>query len=174
MANWESYLEEHKTRFVEEMLDFIRIPSVSALSEHAGDMQKAAEWTADRMRAAGIEGVRILSTDGHPVVYGECLGIPEKPTILIYGHYDTQPVDPVDLWSDPPFEPVVREGRVYARGSSDDKGNMLIPIIAAEAMLKSGGGGLPINVKFFFEVRLAALTFRPLWMRTGTCLPAIW
>ena len=150
MANWENYLENHKSRFLNEMLDFVRIPSISALSEHAGDIQRAAEWVADRMNAADIEDVRILTTDGPPVVYGEWLHAPGKPTILIYGHFDTQPVDPVDLWSHPPFEPVVRDGRVYARGSSDDKGNMLIPIIAAEAMLKAEGS-LPVNLKFFFE-----------------------
>ena len=127
MANWENYLENNKSRFLDEMLDFIRIPSISALSEHAGDIQRAAEWVADRMNAADIEEVRILPTSGPPVVYGEWLHAPDKPTILIYGHFDTQPVDPVDLWSNPPFEPVVREGKVYARGASDDKGNMLHP-----------------------------------------------
>jgi acetylornithine deacetylase/succinyl-diaminopimelate desuccinylase-like protein len=150
MADWENYLKNHKSRFLDEMLDFIRIPSISALSEHAGDVRRAAEWVADRMKAADIEDVRILPTDGPPVVYGEWLHAPGKPTILIYGHFDTQPVDPVDLWSHPPFEPVVRDGRVYARGASDDKGNMLIPIIAAEAMLKVEGH-LPVNLKFFFE-----------------------
>ena len=150
MANWENYLESNKSRFLAEMLDFIRIPSISALSEHAGDIQRASEWVANRMNAAGIEEVRILPTNGPPVVYGEWLHAPDKPTILIYGHFDTQPVDPVDLWSNPPFEPVVRDGRVYARGSSDDKGNMLIPILATEAMLKAEGS-LPVNLKFFFE-----------------------
>ena len=150
MTNWENYLEAHKSRFLGEMLDFVRIPSISALSEHAGDIQRAAEWVADRLRAADIEGVRLLPTGGSPVVYGERLGAHEKPTILIYGHFDTQPVDPVGLWSHPPFDPVVKEGRVYARGSSDDKGNMLIPILAAEAMLKTAGT-LPVNLKFFFE-----------------------
>ena len=150
MANWENYLESNKSRFLDEMLDFIRIPSISALSEHAGDIQRAGEWVSDRMNTAGIEGIRILPTDGPPVVYGEWLHAPNKPTILIYGHFDTQPVDPVNLWSSPPFEPVVRDGRVYARGSSDDKGNMLIPILATEAMLRTEGS-LPVNLKFFFE-----------------------
>ena len=150
MANWENYLESNKSRFLDEMLDFIRIPSISALSEHAGDIQRAGEWVANRMNAAGIEGVRILPTGGPPVVYGEWLHAPGKPTILIYGHFDTQPVDPVDLWSSPPFEPVVRGGKVYARGASDDKGNMLIPILATEALLKTEGS-LPVNLKFFFE-----------------------
>ena len=150
MANWETYLAENQSRFLEELLDFLRIPSISALPEHAGDVQQAAEWVAARLRAAGVGGVQILPTGGHPVVYGEWLHAPGKPTVLIYGHFDTQPVDPLDLWDNPPFEPVVREGRVYARGASDDKGNMLVPILAVEALLKAEGGA-PVNIKFCFE-----------------------
>ena len=104
----------------------------------------------DRLESAGVEGTRILSTEGHPAVYGEWLHADGKPTVLIYGHFDTQPVDPVDLWSHPPFEPIVRDDRVYARGASDDKGNMLIPILAVEALLQTRGN-LPLNLKFFFE-----------------------
>jgi acetylornithine deacetylase/succinyl-diaminopimelate desuccinylase-like protein len=132
------------------LLDFLRIPSVSALPDHADDVQRAARWVADRLQSAGVEGVRVLPTGGHPVVYGEWLHAPGKPTILIYGHFDTQPADPLGLWTNPPFEPTVRDGRVYARGASDDKGNMLIPILAVEAMLQADGS-LPLNVKFFFE-----------------------
>lgn len=150
MARWEEYLKTHRPRFFNEMLDFFRIPSISSLPEHAGDVQRAAQWVADRMTVAGIEGVRVLPTGGHPVVYGEWLHAPGKPTVLIYGHFDTQPVDPLHLWSRPPFEPAVENGRVYARGASDDKGNMFVPILATEAMLK-GEGALPINLKFFFE-----------------------
>jgi len=102
------------------------------------------------MRAAGIEHVGIMETGGHPVVYGDWLHAAGKPTILIYGHFDTQPVDPVDLWTQPPFDPVVRENRIYARGASDDKGNMLIPILSVESLLKTRGE-LPVNLKFFFE-----------------------
>jgi acetylornithine deacetylase/succinyl-diaminopimelate desuccinylase-like protein len=147
---WETHLEEHKSQFLSEMLDFLRIPSISSLSEHAGDVQRAARWVADRMQAAGIEGVRIFPTGGQPVVYGEWMHAPGKPTILLHGHFDTQPADPLELWSHPPFDPVVRDGRVYARGASDDKGNMFIPILAAEAMLK-GEGSLPVNLRFLFE-----------------------
>jgi acetylornithine deacetylase/succinyl-diaminopimelate desuccinylase-like protein len=147
---WETYLKEHKSRFLNEMLDFLSIPSISSLPEHAGDVQRAARWVGDRLRAAGIEGVRILPTGGHPVVYGEWLHAPGKPTILLYGHFDTQPADPLEQWSHPPFDPVERDGRIYARGASDDKGNMLIPILAAEAMLKAEGS-LPVNVRFLFE-----------------------
>jgi acetylornithine deacetylase/succinyl-diaminopimelate desuccinylase-like protein len=150
MCKWENYLDENRDRFVDEMLEFIRIPSISALPEHSGDVQRAAEWVAGRMGRAGIEGIRILPTGGHPVVYGEWLHAPDKPTILIYGHFDVQPVDPIDLWTHPPFEPTVVDGRVFARGASDDKGNMLIPILAFEALLHSEGAS-PVNLKFCFE-----------------------
>ncbi len=150
MTGWQEYLHAQREHFLEELLDFARIPSISSLPEHAADVQHAAEWVAQRMQAAGIEGVEIMPTGGHPVVYGEWLHAPGKPTVLIYGHFDTQPVDPVELWSNPPFEPLVRDGRIYARGISDDKGNMLIPILAIEALLQSTGV-LPLNLKFCFE-----------------------
>lgn len=150
MAAWDSYLAAHRSQHLEELFDFLRIPSISALPGHAADVQRAAQWVADRLQAAGLEGVCILPTAGHPVVYGEHLHAPGKPTILIYGHFDVQPVDPVALWSSPPFEPVVRDGRVFARGASDDKGNMLAPILAVEALLRSEGS-LPVNLKFFLE-----------------------
>ncbi len=147
---WETYLAEHQPRFLEELLSFLRIPSISALPDHAEAVRQAAEWVAERMGVAGIEGVRIMPTAGHPVVYGEWLHAPGKPTVMIYGHFDVQPVDPLALWSSPPFEPTVRDGRIYARGASDDKGNMLVPILAVEALLKSAGA-LPFNMKFIFE-----------------------
>jgi acetylornithine deacetylase/succinyl-diaminopimelate desuccinylase-like protein len=147
---WQEYLAENQDRFLAELLDFVRIPSISSLPEHAGDVQRAAEWVAARLQTAGIEGVQILPTGGHPVVYGEWLHAPGKPTIMIYGHFDVQPVDPLHLWDSPPFEPVIKDGRLYARGASDDKGNMFVPILAVEALLKSEGK-LPVNVKFFFE-----------------------
>src|SRR5437667_4958767 len=150
MTTWEGYLDAHRPRFLHELLDFLRIPSVSALPEQAGDVQRAARWVAERLQRAGLEGVQILPTGGHPVVYGEWLHARGKPTVLIYGHFDVQPADPVELWTSPPFEPLVRDGRVYARGASDDKGNMLIPILAVEALLQADGA-LPVNVKFFFE-----------------------
>lgn len=150
MGNWQAYLDENQARFSEELLDFLRIPSISALPEHAADVQAAAEWVARRMTAAGIEHVEILPTAGHPVVYGDWLHAPGKPTVLIYGHFDTQPVDPVELWRSDPFTPTVEGDRVYARGASDDKGNMLVPILATEALLQSEGA-LPVNLKFLFE-----------------------
>jgi acetylornithine deacetylase/succinyl-diaminopimelate desuccinylase-like protein len=150
MPTWENYLETHRSRFVAELLDFLRIPSISALPEHAGEVQRAAKWVAARLGAAGIEAVEILPTGGHPVVCGEWSHAAGKPTLLIYGHFDTQPVDPLHLWTHPPFEPYLDNGRIYARGASDDKGNMLVPILAVEALLKTEGT-LPVNVKFFLE-----------------------
>jgi len=152
MNEWHhDHLERSRQRYTEELLQFLSIPSVSSLSEHAGDVRRAAHWVVERLGAAGIENAEILEPGGHPCVYGEWLGAGEgKPTVLIYGHFDTQPADPVELWSSPPFEPTIRDGRVYARGSSDNKGNMLVPILAIEALLASQGS-LPVNLKLFFE-----------------------
>lgn len=150
MVTWQRYLDDQHDRFLAELLAFLRIPSISALPAHSNDVREAAEWVAARLRSAGIDEVRILPTDGHPLVYAEWLHAPGKPTILIYGHFDTQPVDPLHLWSHPPFEPWLDRGRVYARGASDDKGNMLAPILAVEALLQSDGT-LPVNLKFCFE-----------------------
>ncbi len=150
MAAWENYLVQQKGRILEEFMEFLHIPSISALPAHRADVQRAAQWLEARMKAAGIESVRIMPTGGHPLVYGECLQVPGKPTLLIYGHFDIQPVDPLNLWTHPPFEPVIKNGRIYARGATDDKGNLFIPIIVAEAMLKTAGR-LPINLKFLFE-----------------------
>ncbi|MEM7129894.1 MAG: dipeptidase [Chloroflexota bacterium] len=147
---WNSYLEEHRADHLEELLHFLRIPSISSLPEHSEDVRAAGEWVANRLRLAGIENVEILETGGHPVVYGDWLHAEGKPTVMIYGHFDTQPVDPLELWSNPPFEPVIIEDRIYARGASDDKGNMFVPILAIEAILRAEGS-LPLNVKFFFE-----------------------
>lgn len=150
MSIWQNYLNDNKERFLTEMVDFLRIPSISALPEHAADVRRAGDWVAARMAAAGIEHIETLETGGHPVVFGDWLHAPGKPTVMIYGHFDVQPVDPLDLWSNPPFEPTIRDGRVIARGASDDKGNMLVPILAVEALLRTEGA-LPLNVKFFFE-----------------------
>ena len=150
-TNPSDYLAEHGERFTRELLEFLEIPSISALPDHAPHVAAAADWVADRLRQAGVPTVEVLSAGGVPTVFGECLAAGEAaPTILVYGHFDTQPVDPVELWTHPPFEPVIREELIYARGASDDKGNMLIPILAAEAWLKTVGS-LPINVKFLFE-----------------------
>ena len=150
MTDYQSYLAAHQERYLEELLDFLRIPSISALPERAPDVARAGHWVAQRLTAAGVENVEMLPTGGHPVVYGDWLHAPGKPTILIYGHFDVQPVDPVELWTHPPFEPTVAGDRVYARGASDDKGNMLAPILAVEALLL-GEGAAPVNLKFCFE-----------------------
>lgn len=147
---WQQYLEANQERFTGELLDFLAIPSVSAIAAHAPDVQRAAEWVAARLERIGMHNVAIMPTGGHPVVYADWLGAPDQPTILIYGHFDTQPADPVELWESPPFAPVIKDDRVYARGASDDKGNMLAPIIALEALL-AATGALPVNVKCFFE-----------------------
>jgi acetylornithine deacetylase/succinyl-diaminopimelate desuccinylase-like protein len=147
---WEAYLTEHRQRSLGEFLEFLRIPSISTLPEHAGDVQRAAEWLAARMARAGLERVEILPTERHPVVYGEWGHAEGKPTVLLYGHYDVQPVDPLELWTTRPFEPEMRDGRVYARGASDMKGNALMLLLAIEALLTTEGA-LPVNVKCFFE-----------------------
>jgi len=150
MPSWQKYLETNRARMFDELLDWLRIPRISALPAHAADVQRAAEWAAARLRAIGIEKVQIMPTGGHPVVYGEWLHAPGQPIVMIYGHFDTQPVDPLDLWDHPPFEPFVEGDRVYARGATDDKGNALLAIHAVEALLKTEGR-LPVNVKFFLE-----------------------
>ena len=150
MAEWQTYLHEHRDQFINELLEFLRIPSISSLPEHTPDVRQAAEWVEARMKVAGIESVQIMPTGGHPVVYGDWLHASDKPTVMIYGHFDTQPVDPLHLWDNPPFEPIIKDGCIYARGATDDKGNLFIPIIVTEALLKTEGS-LPVNVKFLFE-----------------------
>lgn len=146
--NW---LDEHRARLICELGELIRIPSVSALPAHRADMTSAAEWVAARLRAAGVPKVEIIPTDGNPVVLGEWPAAnPTAPTALIYGHYDVQPADPFDEWETPPFEPHEREGRLYARGASDDKGNLLIPVAVAEAF-GTLAGQPPLGLIFFFE-----------------------
>ena len=148
---WQTYLKDHQSRFVDELLDFVRIPSVSAKDEHFDDVVRAGHWVVERLTQAGIENVRLMETETHPVVYGDWLHADsDKPTVLIYGHFDVQPAEPFELWESPPFEPVVVDDTVRGRGASDDKGGMLIPILAAEALL-AAKGKLPVNVKFFFE-----------------------
>jgi acetylornithine deacetylase/succinyl-diaminopimelate desuccinylase-like protein len=137
-------------RVLAELIEFGSIPSVSTDPAHAADVQAAAQWVAARLAAAGPLSVRTIATARHPVVYGAWLGAPGKPTVLVYGHYDVQPPDPLEKWHSPPFTPTVRGGRLYARGVSDDKGPMLIPIKVAEAFFAECGR-LPINVKFMFE-----------------------
>ncbi len=144
------YINVHRDRYVDELKQYLDIPSISALPEHTADVVRAAEWTATALRDAGMQNVRLIDTPGNPIVYGDWLNAPGMPTILYYGHYDVQPVDPVDLWTSPPFEASVRDGEIYARGAADDKGQVFMHIKAVEAFLKAGGG-LPVNLKFMIE-----------------------
>jgi len=150
MNNALQYAEKKFDTFVGELEDWLRIPSISTDSKYAPDVRRAAEWLADNFRGIGITNVELLETGGHPIVYAEYLVGPDAPTVLVYGHYDVQPPDPLDLWDAPPFEPVRKDGVLYARGSSDDKGQVFMHVKAAEAYLKSGEE-LPVNLKFFIE-----------------------
>jgi acetylornithine deacetylase/succinyl-diaminopimelate desuccinylase-like protein len=146
----QEYLRASRDRILAELIEFARIPSVSTDPTHQADVERAARWVADQLTDAGLLEVRILATQRHPVVYGQWLGAPRAPTILVYGHYDVQPPDPLEKWQSEPFQPEVRDGRLYGRGVSDDKGPMLIPIKVAQAFFATTGM-LPINVKFLFE-----------------------
>lgn len=143
-------LRENHDKILARLVEFASIPSVSTDPAHAADMAAAAKWVAAELTASGPITVRTIATKGNPVVYGEWLGAPGKPTALVYGHYDVQPPDPLEKWTSPPFTPTVRDGRIYARGISDDKGPMLIPVKVARAFLRVTGA-IPINVKFMFE-----------------------
>ena len=144
------FVEQNKSRLLDELKTFLRIPSVSTLPEHVPDVRRAAQFVADSMKTAGLENIEIIATAKHPLVYADWLHAPGKPTVLCYGHYDVQPPDPLDEWISPPFEPVVRDGNLYARGSADDKGQMYMHIKAVEALL-STSGTLPVNLKFLIE-----------------------
>ncbi|MDI9259570.1 dipeptidase [Alicyclobacillus sendaiensis] len=146
----ETYLAQARDALLEELKELLSIPSVSALSEHRGDVRRAAEWIAEKLRSAGFEHVELMETGGHPLVYGDWLHADGKPTVLVYGHYDVQPVDPLELWESPPFSPTVRGNKLYARGASDDKGPTFLHIAVLTAMLKVHGR-LPVNVKFCIE-----------------------
>ena len=144
------HFSEHREAHLAELNDFLSIPSISSLSGHKGDMRKAAEWLAGSLKAAGLENISIDETAGHPVVYADWLHAEGQPTLLIYGHYDVQPVDPLELWDSAPFEPEVRDNKLYARGASDDKGQVFMHVKAVEALFKTHGK-LPVNVKFCIE-----------------------
>lgn len=144
-----TYIEKNKDRFLSELFDLLRIPSVSADSKYKQDVLKAADFIKDKLMEAGAAKAEICLTKGHPIVYGEKLIDPKAPTVLVYGHYDVQPPDPLNLWTSPPFEPVIKDGRVYARGSCDDKGQMYMHIKALETILKSSE--LNCNIKFLIE-----------------------
>ncbi len=145
-----NFIVNNQDSYIAELKEFLRIPSISTTPENRGDIKLAAEFVAAKLKNAGMSRVEIMETEGHPLVYGEWLGAPGKPTVLIYGHYDVQPVDPIELWTDPPFEPVVRDGKIYARGATDDKGQIFMHIKSVESFFKVEGS-LPLNVKFIIE-----------------------
>ncbi|XVJ66474.1 MAG: dipeptidase [Lacibacter sp.] len=149
MQAWKDYQAQHKDRFLEELLQLLRIPSVSARSEHKDDMVACAEAVKQRLLEAGADKVTIYPTAGHPIVYGEKIIDASKPTVLVYGHYDVQPADPLNLWNSPPFEPEIKDGKIYARGSCDDKGQFYMHVKALETMVQTNT--LTTNIKFCIE-----------------------
>lgn len=149
MKGLKNYIEENKERFLQELFDLIRIPSVSSKDENKDDMYRATEYLTDHLLKTGADKARVFKTDGHPVVYGEKIIGKDKPTVLVYGHYDVQPAEPLDKWDSEPFEPEIRDGKIYARGADDDKGQLFMHLKAFEFMMKSGT--LPCNVKFMIE-----------------------
>jgi acetylornithine deacetylase/succinyl-diaminopimelate desuccinylase-like protein len=151
MSITRDYLDRHHDRMLDELFEFLRIPSVSTDPAYASDLRRAADFLGGQLAAAEMEHVEVLQVEGsHPALYADWLHAPGAPTILVYGHYDVQPPDPVDAWTSPPFEPTLRDGRIYCRGVSDDKAPMFIPVKVAEAFLKSEGR-LPVNLRFLLE-----------------------
>jgi acetylornithine deacetylase/succinyl-diaminopimelate desuccinylase-like protein len=149
MQVWKAYQDQHKERFLNELLELLRIPSVSARTENKADMLACAQLVQQRLQEAGADTVNIYETAGHPIVYGEKIIDPAKPTILVYGHYDVQPADPLDLWKSGPFDPTIIDGKIFARGSCDDKGQFYMHVKALETMTQTNS--LPANVKFLIE-----------------------
>src|SRR3979490_1723582 len=150
MNNVIDFINVNRDKYLDELKALLAIPSISALPAHAGDVKRCAEWCADEMRRIGLQNVRLIQTPGNPVVYGDWLRAPAAPTILYYGHYDVQPVDPLELWTSPPFEATIRDGEIYARGSADDKGQAFMHFKAIEGHLKQTGK-LPVNMKIILE-----------------------
>ena len=150
MDNVIDFVNVNRERYLEELKAFLAIPSISALPQHLGDVKRCAEWCVSEMQRIGLQNVKLLDTPGNPVVYGDWLGAPGAPTVLFYGHYDVQPVDPLELWESPPFEATIRDGEIYARGSADDKGQVFMHFKAIEAHLKQNGR-LPVNMKIILE-----------------------
>lgn len=150
MTDVEAYLDANAERRLESYMELLRIPSISALPEHAADCRRTAEWVATQLSAMGVEHVEVAETSGHPVVYGDWLHAADAPTVIVYCHYDVQPVDPLDLWDKPPFEPQIKGGRMLARGAADDKGQLHMHLRATEALLATRRT-LPVNLRFVFE-----------------------
>ncbi|NDC73624.1 MAG: M20/M25/M40 family metallo-hydrolase, partial [Sphingobacteriia bacterium] len=149
MNKTQQFIEENRQRLLDELFDLLRIPSVSANPDFSEDVFEAAQFVADRLNEAGAEHVEVCPTAGYPVVYGERIVDPALPTVLVYGHYDVQPADPYELWHSPPFEPEIRDGKIYARGACDDKGQVYMHVKAFEYMMRYDA--LPCNIKFMIE-----------------------
>src|SRR5690606_222643 len=149
MKEIRKYVSDNKQRFIDELFELLRFPSVSADPKYASDMLKTAEYVADKLKAAGAEQVEICPTAGYPIIYAEKIIDSSLPTVLVYGHYDVQPADPLELWKTPPFEPTIRDEKIYARGACDDKGQFYMHIKAFELMMQTDS--LPCNIKFMIE-----------------------
>ncbi|MGN6493762.1 MAG: M20/M25/M40 family metallo-hydrolase, partial [Agriterribacter sp.] len=149
MQVWKDYQSANKDRFLNELLELLRIPSVSARSENKKDMVSCAEAVQKKLLEAGADKAELFATDGHPVVYGEKIVDASKPTVLVYGHYDVQPADPIELWHSGPFDPVIKDGKIFARGSCDDKGQFYMHVKALEIFTNTNS--LPVNIKFLIE-----------------------
>lgn len=149
-AATDAFVDQNSARLLDELKEFLRIPSVSTLPEHRDDIQRAARFVAGSLERTGMENVEVIPTAQHPLVYADWMHAPGKPTVLCYGHYDVQPADPLELWTSPPFEPTVRDGNIYGRGTADDKGQMYMHVKAVEA-LRAANGSLPVNLKFLVE-----------------------
>src|SRR3979411_1612047 len=145
------FARNNQQRFLSELKDLLRIPSVSTLEDHKSDVKRAADFVANELRRIGMENVEIIPTKGHPLIYADWLHAPGKPTVLCYAHYDVQPPDPLDEWISPPFEPAERNNNLYARGAVDDKGQLWLEVKALESLMQAHGGTLPIHVKVLFE-----------------------
>ncbi|MCM3570244.1 dipeptidase [Neobacillus mesonae] len=150
MSQLSDTLSNNHDKNIEELKELLRIPSISSSSEHKEDIQKAASWIAGKLKNIGMEHVEIIETKGHPIIYADWIHQENAPTVLVYGHYDVQPVDPIELWKTPPFEPDVRDEKIFARGATDDKGQMFLHIKAVETLMESEGK-LPVNIKFCIE-----------------------
>lgn len=144
------FIKSNRDNYIEQLKDYLRIQSISTTPEHKGDMIICANFVVDQLKDAGLKKIKIYKTKGHPIVYGEWISSPKKPTVLVYGHYDVQPVDPIELWDSHPFEPVIKDGNIFARGSSDNKGQNFVHIKSVEAYKKTVGE-LPVNIKFLIE-----------------------
>ena len=169
-----AYIEKNRERFLEELFSLLRIPSISSSSANAADMERCAAALAELLLEAGADRAEVCRTEGHPVVYGEKITDPSLPAVLVYGHYDVQPVDPLELWKSAPFEPQIRDGAIYARGANDDKGQLFMHVKAFEYLVREKK--LRHNVKFVFEgeeeIGSPSLAKWVGWRSTGRCSPA--